>query len=84
MSDKKVPSMGIKNACLGWTYVIHTMNIHNPYGSITCIRFEGIISAFPSEGKAPLCYFGSKCKGKGWDYKENFDFFLHVLVELEN
>ena len=41
--------MGIKKThVFGWTYAIHTMNIHNPYGSIICIRFEGIISAFPS------------------------------------
>ena len=48
MSDKKVPSMGIKKTHVLDGHTLHTMNIHNPYGSIICIRFEGIISAFPS------------------------------------
>ena len=33
----------------------HTLtqsNIHNSYGSINCIRFEGIISAFPNYWKS--------------------------------
>ena len=37
----------------------HTLtqsDIHNSYGSANCIRFEGIISAFPTNGKAPLCF----------------------------
>ena len=51
-------------------HTLHTMNIHNPYGSIICIRFEGIISAFPSEGKAPLCYFGGKYKRKDLNDKK--------------
>ena len=35
----------------------HTLtnsDIHNSYGSINCIRFEGIISAFPIEEKHPF------------------------------
>ncbi len=34
-----------------------TNNIHNSYGSITCIRFEGIISAPPGH---PFVYVGGK------------------------
>ena len=34
-------------------------DIHNSYGSTNCFRFEGVISAFPSWRKAPLCI---RCK----------------------
>ena len=55
MSDKKVPSMGIKKRMSFDGHTLHTMNIHNPYGSIICIRFEGIISAFPyGKGRHPF------------------------------
>lgn len=37
-------------------HTLHTMlNIHNPYGSTNCIRFEGIISASPPlRGRHPF------------------------------
>ena len=44
-SDKKVPFFGHKKTHVLDGHTLHTMNIHNPYGSTNCIRFEGIISA---------------------------------------
>ena len=35
-------------------HTLHTMNIHNPYGSTNCIRFEGIISAFWLTNRHPF------------------------------
>ena len=64
MSDKKVPSMGIKKRMSFDGHTLHTMNIHNPYGSTNCIRFEGIISAFPSIREGTPLLLRNKCKGK--------------------
>ena len=43
-------------------HTLTILHIHNSYGSTNCFRFEGIISAFPTSGKAPLCFCGQKYK----------------------
>ena len=37
-------------------HTLTNLHIHNSYGSTNCFRFEGIISAIPISGKAPLCF----------------------------
>ena len=37
-------------------HTLTILHIHNSYGSTNCFRFEGIISAFPTSGKEPLCF----------------------------
>ena len=67
-----------KNVCLLYMdiHLLLLSNIHNPYGSITCIRYKSIISAFPcldlsSQDGAPLCYFRSK------DITKNLSIFIN-------
>ena len=43
-------------------HTLTILHIHNSYGSTNCFRFEGIISAFPTSGKAPLCFCEQKYK----------------------
>ena len=77
-SDKKVPFSGHKKTHVLDGHTLHTMNIHNPYGSTNCIRFEGIISA---PYGAPLCYFGDKDNVKDWDYVISNEGTYEELVE---